>query len=394
MRAGVRGTWWVLVGLFAGGIGCAEPKVPAPGSPIAHSTPAVRAQAWPSGSALFRRDGRWVGADSAYSIAIEPQRVLWLFADTFVDPAADGRRSNGPNFFLRNSVAIQDGPSVEAARDAARARMTFSWSTAADSTPRSFFTDVDEAERWVWPLHGARLPGGPLLLFRMHVHKLDGGLGFGLAGWDAVAVDAPDTEPSTWQPRLVQPAIATDAFLLGVSVLLHEDELYVYAVRNDDREHAIYLARFSITDLARLAAGSLADPEWFTGDAGFVRKSAGAVPRMLFRDGQTELSVHWDVARRRFIEVQMRGLWLSDPKTALAYRTAPEPQGPWSALHTLMRPKEAARPDVAQLVAYAGKAHPEQRGKGLVVSYVVHDLRSPLPPDALYYPELVCVTLP
>src|SRR5690349_20213727 len=63
------------------------------------------AQPWPEGSALFRRAPRFVGGDSAYSVALDPERVLWLFGDTFVDPAEDGSRSNGPNFFVRNSVA-------------------------------------------------------------------------------------------------------------------------------------------------------------------------------------------------------------------------------------------------------------------------------------------------
>jgi len=355
------------------------------------------ASVWPDGSALFRSDPTWAGADSAYSVELGPRRVLWLFGDTFIDPAADGSRANGPNFFIRNSVAIQSDPSD--AHDASRAAIAFYWGPARDGAPSSFFHDIDGAERWLWPLSGARLPSGVLLLFRMVLEKVEGGLGFAVRGWDAVAIDDPDALPSAWQPRVVQAQSNDPAVLLGTSVLVHDGHLYAYATRNDDREHTMYLARWPLAALARVPAGALQAPEWFT-RAGFRThdRSDQPVPLSalspLFMDGQTELSVHHDRASKRFIELQVRGLSLADPSTVLAYRTAPRPEGPWSELIPLLRPPQAARDDVQHLVAYAGKAHPEQAGPGLVASYVVHSLAAPLPPDALYFPELVRVQLP
>ena len=158
----------------------------------------------------------------------------------------------------------------------------------------------------------------------------------------------------------------------------------------------MYVARFALSALAGLPPGALAAPEWHSGARGYVRAQEGAAPVALFEDGQTELSVHFDARRGRFVEVQMRGLWLSDPATALGLRTAPRPEGPWSTLVPLYRPPGAdgaAPADAKQLVAYAGKAHPEQRiaGGALVVSYVAHQLGPPSPPDAVYWPRLVAV---
>lgn len=382
------------VALLAASAACGQPQ-PAPGARPAHGANAARASAsaqpWAEGSALFRRDPRWAGADSAYSVALGPRRVLWLFGDTFVDPAADGSRANGPNFFVRNSVAIQQDAGD--AHDASRAEIAFHWGPPRAGAPSSFFRDPDGAERWLWPLAGVHLPSGPLLLFRMHVAKVAGGLGFAVSGWDAVAIDEPELEPNAWTVREVQPLTSDPPLLAGTSVLLHDGYLYAYAARNADREHALHLARWPLAALGRVPAGALRDPEWFTA-AGFVAQSRSAQPVPLFADGQTELSVHYDAGRRQFIEIQMRGLLLNDPHTALAYRTAPRPEGPWSPLTALLRPPQAERKDAAQLVAYAAKAHPEQAGPGLVVSYVVHSLSTPLPPDALYYPELVRVQLP
>jgi hypothetical protein len=377
----------LLALLLCASAACSEPHPPLAATPARTAS----ASAWPEGSALFRRDHSWAGADSAYSVELGPRRVLWLFGDTFVDPAADGSRTNGPNFFIRNSVAIQTDAGD--AHDASRARIAFHWGPQREGVPSSFFHDVDGAERWRWPFAGVRLASGPLLLFRMAVAKTEGGLGFAVRGWDAIAIDDPDADPSAWQIRGVQPETAEPPLLLGTSVLVHEGFLYAYAARNDDREHALHLARWSLDALGRVPAGSLSDPHWYTA-AGFVAQSRSAQPVPLFADGQSELSVHYDRERGRFVEIQMRGLALADPSTALAYRTAPRPEGPWSALVPLLRPSAAARSDVKNLVAYAGKGHPEQVGPGLVASYVVHDLGSALPPDALYFPELVRVQLP
>lgn len=395
MSVGARMRWSSRVVLLLA-LGCAATSPPRAAQPTPEAAPALTAHALPEGDALFHRDGRWVGADSAYSVDLGAGRVLWLFADTFVDPAADGVRGNGPTWFARNSVAIQHaiaGAAPETGYDPTRAAMTFAWRTAPDGAARSFFADVDEPAHWVWPLHGVRVTHGPLIVFRMHVYKVEGGLGFSLGGWDAVAIDDPDASPEAWQPRLLQPETRLHGVLLGAALLVHDGFLHAYAVQADDRAHAVYLARMPLAELASAPERALADPEWHAGARGFVRQSAGATPVALFEDGQTELSVHFEPRLQRFVSVQMRGLWLSQPSTALAYRTAPAPEGPWSLLITLQRPAEAERPDVAQLIAYAGKAHPEQRppGGALVVSYVAHHLGAPVPPDAVYWPRLLQV---
>ena len=376
---------------------CADPQTPH----AEHAQPPqASARPWPEGSALFHRDHTWAGGDSAYSVELDDRRVLWLFGDTFIDPAADGSRMNNPNDFVRNSVAIQSGPDRASAHDSSRAAIAFYWGPLHDGKPSSFFHDLDRAGaeldgsvEWVWPLAGVRLQDGPLLLFRMRVMKVEGGLGFALRGWDAVAIDDPALAPDAWVPRVVQPLTQEPSLLVGTSVLVHERWLYAYATRNDDQAHALCLARWPLASLAGLHAGVLSDPEWYT-SAGFVAQSRGGQAQALFADGQTELSVSYDAARKRFVEVQMRGLLLAQPGSALIYRSAARPEGPWSAALPLLRPPEADRVDADRLVAYAGKAHPEQNGPGLVVSYVVHDLHALVPDDSLYYPELVRVQLP
>ncbi len=351
---------------------------------------ALAAEAWPDVT-LFQSRGGWTGADSAYSIDLGRRRVLWLFADTFVDPAADGVRQNGKNFFIRNSCAIQTGPDDASAYDPSKASMSFFWGHMPGGVPSSFFHDVDSAQRWVWPLHGARLPDGKLLLFRMQVEASRAAFGFSVLGWDAMAIDDPDQPPSQWVPRLVQPLMAAQHKIVGSSTLIWDGYLYAYTVQNAANDHSVYLARWSLSSLRGLEHGSLSDPEWFCGAGGFRKESQGATPAPLFADGQVELSVHYDARLQRFVEFQMNGLLLNDPKTALGVRWADQPEGPWTKLETFYRPPESALPNVADLVAYAAKAHPEQRGVSVVLTYVVNDLKHMTPSDLLYYPRAVRV---
>jgi hypothetical protein len=353
------------------------------GAPIPSATP------WRAAAARFRSAGAWLGGDGAYSIELGPRRILWLFADTFVDPAADGSRTNGPNFFIHNSVAIQAGADEASARDLSRATLAFAWGHGQDGNPSSFFRDIDGAARWVWPLAGARLPDGKLLLFRMEIVHSAGGFGFAVDSWDALAIDQPDDPPEQWQPRAIAPASQKFGKLLGSSVMSYRGHLYAYAVSIQGGDHAIFLARWPIETLTGLPQGALSDPEWFT-TRGFVRESAlpeGAEPAALFDDGQVEFSVHYEPEHRRFVEIQMQGLFVSDAATRIALRSAAQPEGPWSTLSAFYRPAESGLADAADLAAYAAKAHPEQRGADLVLTYVVNDVKHPTPPDSVYYPE-------
>jgi hypothetical protein len=384
-----------VIALCGSACGGSPMRLPANAAPQPLAADSARADnvpsasAWPEAEARFRSGGAWLGGDGAYSIELGPQRILWLFADTFIDPRADGSRVNGPNFFIHNSVAIQSGADEAIARDLSRASLSFSWGHGADGTPSSFFHDIDAAGRWIWPLAGVRLPDGKLLLFRMQIVSSPGGFGFAVDSWDALAIDDADDAPDHWQPRTIAPANKHFGKLVGSSVVAHGAYLYAYAVNNQGQDHAIFLARWPLERLSGLPDGALRDPEWYTA-AGFVPESAlaeAAGPAALFSDGQVEFSVHYERERKRFVQIQMQGLFISEASTQIGMRTAARPEGPWSPLAGFYRPGESALTNAGDLAAYAAKAHPEQRGADLVLTYVVNDVKHPTPPDEVYYPE-------
>ena len=352
----------------------------------------LAATRWVEAGARFRGVGPWLGADSAYSVDLHDGRVLWLFGDTFIDPARDGSRTNGPNVFLRNSVALQTaapGSAGAAGHNLSRSELQFFTGPERSGAATSFFPETSDGD-WFWPLHGFRLEHGPLLLFRMRVSKVDTGFGFKVTGWDAVAVDDPDAAPDTWTLRAVAGQPRGADRLLGASVMRHDDQLYVYAVRNSDDDHAVYVARIALAELRGLTSHAFSDPEWFTA-RGYERLSTGATPVAIIPDGQIELSVHYEPQLRRFVEIQTRGLFVSEPATAVVWRTSPLPEGPWSEARVLWKPAAPAGADATKLLAYAAKAHPEQLGPGLMVTYMENDVSHPVPMDAVYYPEVLRV---
>jgi len=97
------------------------------------------ASSWPEADVLFTQDPHWVGADDAYSVDLGHGRVLWLFADTLIDPS--GRHARPGAVMIRNSVAIQDG------YDPAQARIAFAWGRSGTGAADSFF--AAEGDDWL-----------------------------------------------------------------------------------------------------------------------------------------------------------------------------------------------------------------------------------------------------
>ena len=139
-------------------------------------------QEWILADQLFHQDYRWKGADGAYSIYLGDNRVLWLFADTYIAHKAPYERNRACVSMIRNSIGIQNGS------DPTNATMRFYWRTE-DSLPSSFFPEKDTL--WYWPLDGIRLDQ-KLLIFMMELHVVDYGLGFEVCNHAAVLIENPD----------------------------------------------------------------------------------------------------------------------------------------------------------------------------------------------------------
>ncbi len=333
----------------------------------------IEAQPWPEADALFRREPRWLGGDDAYSVDLGRNRVLWLFADSFI--ATSSAHTRRESKLIRNSLAIQTGVNP------ATAQIKFSWGGSHDK-PESFFRESGKV--WHWPGHGVRL-GKTLLLFLMKVRAVKTGLGFEVFGWQAVTIDNPDDEPAVWRMRWLNSPANDFGVIVGSASVLQRGA-YVYAFGAEEPGiHSVYVVRWP---LAQAERGNLSAPEWWTGAEWIAQTRLRAKPPAVFTGGETEFTVHYEPRLQRFIEIQTEGFGAAE----LAVRAATDFTAAWSPLQKFFRPPEAARADA---LIYAGKAHPALRGADLVLTYVVNSnhFGTLVNDRSIYYPRFLKATI-
>jgi hypothetical protein len=378
---------WILLWLS----GCGGATAPATGTlaseSIGHARrlAEARAEAWPEADALFRQDPGWLGGDAAISVPLASERVLWLFGDSFVRSLpTDGTPPEGreDTEMVRNSVAIQSG------LDPSRASMTFFTGHDSDGAPRSFFPE--EGELWHWPQQGIVLDGElTIFLYALSAKAApedgSGGsanaLGFRYQHWLAVRVENPEMDPPAWRMRhLPVPDTGTIA-MLGAALFEQDDYVYAYGV-SAVGDHALYLVRWSRSEFVR---GDLTRPELWSEPGG---QFARGPPAIVAEGGQTEFSV-LPRPKGRYLLLQTRGFGAAH----IEMRVAERPGGPFEHPVALYRPPEAER---HQVLVYSVRAHPEQQGADLVLTYATNTLdAATLFGDlSLYFPRFVRVTLP
>jgi len=325
---------------------------------------------WPEADRLFRSDPRWRGGDDAYSIPLSPGRTLWLFGDSFIGSGASPSRRDCR--MVHNTIAIQDGANPE------NASMRFIWHEDESGTPAPYF--AGEGDAWFWPGDGVRIDD-VLILFFMRVRmsrQLDDAPGdvmalwqrtdslsfFTITGWGARLIRNPDADPM----ESVRKDDDSDVCIGSAGVFA--DDTHVYAAGFDleqtQRRWRAPIWRWR-RDAAR--AGDLTAPQ-----------------RHAVLDGApTEFTIHrFD---DRLLQVQTTGVF----SAGIAARTSTTTEGPWSPLAFLYSPPESDRGDA---LVYAGKAHPEQEGCDVALTYATVGITAEvtLDDDALYYPRFVKTT--
>ncbi|UCC49654.1 MAG: hypothetical protein JSV41_05710, partial [Gemmatimonadota bacterium] len=276
------------------------------------AVPCFEASSWREADQLFHRDPHWVGGDGASSVDLGDGRILWLFGDSWIDPSGRGTRQGAR--MVSNSVAIQVGT------DPVAASIRFYWSRAVDGSPAAFVADDGDERHWFG--NGVRV-GDRLVLFLNRVTSSNSGLGFESVGWTAWMVENPDLEPSAWRMSPIATPANPLGVLVGFAAVLRLGE-YVYAFGSEDpvKSHPIYAVRWPAEQVRH---GNLFDPEWWAGDRlGWVPDSSSAPRWPLFEDGQSELTIHADVATERFLVVQTQGFGPAD----VMMRAAPMLTGP------------------------------------------------------------------
>lgn len=314
----------------------------------------------PAYEALFAGDRGWIGADAVYSAALGPDRIIWLFGDTFIGKVEDGRRLDAS--IVNNSVAIQTG------RSAQTAQVTFHYGRHPDGQPEAVI-EPEDGRGWFWIYDGIRTAGG-LYLFLVQIERSEDPtvFGFRLIGNWLGRVENPDEPPELW--RIAQKRLpwstdtGKDQVLFGSALLTIGADLYVYGVRDrliEGRLHkGMIVARVPLDQLEDLSQWRFyADGQWTA-----LHRKASTISD----DVANEYSVSYLPRLGRYVLVYSEG-GLSPNILA---RLATEPTGPWGKPIQIYRCPESGWD--TRIFCYAGKGHPEVSTEAgeLIVTYVTN----------------------
>ena len=340
--------------------------------------PRLRVEPLPLYDAAFERTSGWTGGDGAYSMALDGDRVFWLFGDTFVGRVENGRRVDSQ--LINNSAAIQTGS------EPSDAALAFIYRTLSDGGPTAFLQPADSAG-WLWPYHGVRTVEG-LFLFLLQIEPTEGPAAFGfklVSTWLGKVIN-PDEPAERWNVSQQKIPWGHERRLFGSSVLLQGDTCYIYGTV-DEAAGGVMVKHMIVARVPAEKLGDFSAWRFFAGGDWVAEADrAGRVCENV----ASEFSVSYQPAAGRYVLVYTEGGLSAN----IVLRFSPRPEGPWGeAVRVYRCPEVGWDPRV---FCYAAKGHPELAAAAdeLIVTYMANATDfALLESDArLYRPRFLRVT--
>lgn len=200
----------------------------------------------PVAETAFIQTQGFTGGDGVYSIALDGNRVLWLFGDSLIGTIKNKRRQACD--FIHNSVAISEG---SLGPEALKYRWRRKGGKASD------FFQPQRPNSWFWPLHGL-VSRKTLYVFLHEIEATpDGGVfGFRSAGNVLAIIRNYQQDPYLWQIKYkripwfdkYRPGILT----LGNGVLPDgRGGAWLYGLSQPDPANGLDKRMFAVHVLAR-----------------------------------------------------------------------------------------------------------------------------------------------
>jgi hypothetical protein len=281
----------------------------------------------------------WMGADAAYSIALDKHKSLWFFGDTFIQNSQMLSRINSR--LIHNSIGVfTNQKSCE---------MHYYWGNQTEKA-KAFFT-TKENNTFYWPKAGVYTKEN-VYLFLTKIKKIsDNALGFKTVGASIAVIDNPKQPPSKWHVKII-PLTWPEGIEIASTVVKHNNELLIFC--SDAVNQKTFIIK---TELSKLA-----NPKWstLTADNQWVHRLKVDKALSVFNHNITEMSVfktnnHWLAVYSLFPGI-------------LTIKSAISLKGPW----TLLRPIVNLRPPSSDddVFCYAAKAHQLEEQGDYFITYV------------------------
>ena len=327
----------------------------------------------------------WVGGDLAFSMALEKNRILWLFGDSFIQRKI-AQRSRVDSEILSNSVAIQSGSFGEASM-----KLRFFWRNEENS-PRAMFDDNSIPGR-IWPLSSVLL-GKKLFVFAIRIVQtnVEDAFGFRQVGNQIFEIGNPFESPNKWKMTVYELPWKQELGSFGSNNLIDTNFLYIYGYQKTspvvtDPPH-LFIARMNLLknyDIKNMNHWEFRDgvTQMWTSDREKISP--------IFERSNTEFSVTYLPEFKKYILVANMG----KNGKHITIRFSDTPYGPFTDPQIIYTCPEVNWSP--HYFCYAVKAHPElSRNKDeLIITYLTNSksLQSCIDDLRIYYPRFIKLTL-
>ena len=308
----------------------------------------------------------WYGGDGAYSIALDKERTLWLFGDTFVSSETGRKDRLGMNVVLGTTVAISTcGENGQ-----------FKIQYFLKKKNSKFLSSFGENE-WLWPQDPFivnQVLYVPLLVVKAML-DLKEPLNFKIVRHKIARIkNYTLTDPRQWIVDYIdlKEAIPPGIEAFAATSVVFQNYVYFYPLYTSVKK----TVKISGNILVRIPVDKLDDPanvmEYLSKGGTWEKGLAPARAMIVLPAGVSELSIRYHADDNKWIAVYM------SPKNngnQLLYQTADKPEGPWSKPMALIATIPEVDPQSPRYnehnFCYAGKEHIEfAHSRNLVVTYV------------------------
>lgn len=300
---------------------------------------------------------RMVGQDGGQSIPLDNEDALFLFADTLLMPQPGSPSRNGsPRILLRaNTAAVAHGHQLREGLAA------LDYYQDDHGLPREILVATEqerEAKLRFWPQHGVSI-GGRVLLFYLGIETIDASSNWGFRN---VGAGMATLDPATRQVERIHrdgdwclwPQWGED-FHFGVHVLRVDDEVFIFSSRREGFEYRARVARVQVDHVHDVSAYRyLGDDATWGPD---MQAAADLGP--CSSDYSISYNAHLDAYLMLYVDAYDHTIYC---------RTAPRPEGPYSAPQRLGRVPVLPTSEMV----YAAFEHPrfaDEDGRKVYVSY-------------------------
>lgn len=321
--------------------------------------------------------GRFLGADAAVSVPLSPEKILWLFGDTFVGkPGAADRVGSA---FIRNSIAIYEPNKQDSVQ--------YYWKEVAGK-PDSFF-DADEGF-FYWPGTGVLFEGELLLFGHKTRDEHDGSfLPFRTVDATLMRIPNPKDSPENWIQNYQNLDMGEDISFYSSGMVVEGEYFYFIGGERGKPFSEMLLARAFIEGIQE-GLGKKAYEFWSEDGDKNRWSSSPEHPAKLSIPGVSETTIQYDPEWKLYFVTSYS---ITNPAINLHY--ASSLTGPWKGPLKLYDIPEDSLSE--KYFSYAAKPHPELSTKQgeIILTYAVNskDFDGLLKEMHLYYPRFVRVQL-